>query len=183
MDGGYCIMVIHDISPADALRRFGADDDQISVSTWVESAIDQLRGRRRLPRRRRVRARRTLLVEEGGREGVERPDLSRGTVAASSCCSIDSNQTFLVSEDCETLATFDGNYRSDAEGADISVLEEPLFEMGIDDPDEFDEGEDNFLDDLELLCRITGIRPTVPNVTEPAHVAILPRQFSPVTQL
>jgi hypothetical protein len=183
MDGGYCITVIHDVSPDEALRRFGAEDDQVSTSTWAEllrrasyeEAYDhQVVAAFSLGSH-------TLLVENNGAEGTHRPDLSHGTFAVSSSCSINADQTFLVSRDGEILARFDEGCPSDAEGADPDVLTEPLSEMGIDDPEAFDKDDDNFLEDLELLCRVANVRPTVADVTGPAHVAILPMQFPPVS--
>lgn len=179
MDAGYCVTVIHDVDPDEALRRFGAEDAQISTSTWAE-----LLGRasREESFEHHVVAAfglgpHTLLVEDNGWEGAWRPDLSRGTFAVSSYCSINADQTFLVSQDGETLAEFEDGYASSAEGTNPGVLTEALAEMGIADIEEFDAGDDNFLEDLELLCRLAGIRPSVTDVTGPARVAILPRKL------
>ncbi|MEU7142525.1 hypothetical protein ABZ942_23950 [Nocardia sp. NPDC046473] len=54
------------------------------------------------------------------------------------------------------------------------VIEEALAAMDIDDPGVFAEDYDSFLDDIELLCQLTGARPTVADVTGPARVIILP---------
>ncbi|MQY31350.1 DUF6461 domain-containing protein [Nocardia aurantia] len=173
----YCVTVIHDVDPDEALRRFGATDAEISTATWPE-----------LLRRARYEEAdwhqvvaafalgpHTLLVEDNGWEGSNRPDLSRGTFAVSSYCSINADSVFLVSRDGDTLATFQENCPGDAEGSDIDVLTKALAEMGIDDPRAFDEDDENFLEDLELLCRVAEVRPTIADVTAPARVAILPR--------
>ncbi|MFD2418597.1 DUF6461 domain-containing protein [Amycolatopsis pigmentata] len=180
MEGGYCVTAIQDVDPDEALRRFGAEDAQISTSTWAEllrraSYEDVDVGHHVVaafgfgPH--------TLLVENVGWEGTRRPDLSRGTFAVSSYCSINADQRFLVSQDGETLAAFDDGYASYAEGANPDVLTDALAEMGIDDCEAFDADDDNFLEDLELLCRLAGVRPTVADVTGPARVAILPREL------
>ncbi|WP_155981452.1 DUF6461 domain-containing protein [Nocardia sp. BMG111209] len=182
MDSGldmeaYCVTVIHDVDPDEALRRFGVTDAEISTATWPE-----------LLRRASYEEAdwhhvvaafplgpHTLLVEDNGWEGANRPDLSRGTFAVSSYCSINADTVFLVSRDGDTLATFQENCASDAEGSDIAVLTKALSEMGIDDPGAYDEDDENFLEDLELLCRVADVRPTVADVTAPARVAILQR--------
>ncbi|WP_216892274.1 DUF6461 domain-containing protein [Nocardia alni] len=172
MDGGYCLTVIHDVDPDEALRRLGADDSQIATATWAElqrrvsdeSAYDS-----------QVVAAfglgpHALLVEDGGDQGATRPELSRGTFAVSCHFSVNADQTFLVSRDGETLATFNDGALSGAWGAEPGVIEQALAAMGIDDPDAFDDG---FLDDIELLCQVAGIRPTVADVTGAARVILL----------
>ncbi|MER7470768.1 DUF6461 domain-containing protein [Micromonospora sp. NPDC000018] len=174
----YCITVIHDVDPDEALRRFGALDTEISTATWT-----QLRRRadfEDLDSEGLIVAAfalgpHTLLVEDGGHEAVDRPDLSRGTFAVSSFSSADDDHRFLVSEDGEVLASFTYGLASLAEGADPTVLTEPLAEMGIDDIDEFDDDDDSFLDDVELLCRVAGVSPEIGDVTAPARGAILRR--------
>lgn len=179
-ESAYCVTVIHDIDPDEALRRFGARDDEISTATWTqlwrrvnyeESFMDYL-----------VVAAfalgpHTLLVEDNGYEAVDRPDLSLGTFAVSSYCSINADHRFLVSRDGKPLASFVDFIASDVEGTEPDVLTEALARMGIDDIEEFDSDDDNFLDDLELLCHLTGVWPEVADVTGPAKVAVLHRDL------
>lgn len=177
-ESAYCVTVIHDVDPDEALRRFGAEDEQIWTATWTqlwqrvnyeESYMDSnvVAAFAMGPH--------TLLVEDNGYEAVDRPDLSRGTFAVSSYCSINADHRFSVSRGGETLAHFTDFFASDAEGADPDVLTAALARMGIDDIEEFDSDDDNFLADLELLCHLTDVWPEVDDVTGPARVAILPR--------
>ena len=180
MNGVYCVTVIRDVDPDEALRRFGAEDDQISTATWPEllrrASYEEHDVHDHVVAAFAVGSH-TLLVEDNGWEAANRPDLSRGTFAVSSYCSINADQVFLVSRDGEILAEFDDNYASSAEGAEPFVVAEALAEMGIDDPEAFDADDENLLDDLELLCRVAGIRPRIADITGPAQVAILPRRF------
>ena len=50
------------------------------------------------------------------------------------------------------------------------MIEQALAAMGIDDPDAFDDG---LLDDIELLCQVAGVRPTVADITGPARAILL----------
>jgi hypothetical protein len=177
LEGGYCVTVIHNLDPDEALRRFGADDSQIATSTWAE-LLRRASYEEASPDDRVVAAfglgRHTLLVENNGYQGTNRPDLSRGTFAVSSYSSWNLDQNFLVTRDGEILATFDENMPNSAWGAEPWMVEEALSEMSIDDPAAFDDDDGRSLDDLELLCRLVGIHPTIADVTGPARVAILP---------
>ncbi len=172
MDGGYCLTVIHDVDPDEALRRFGADDSQIATATWAE--LQQRVSDENAYDSQIVAAfvlgPHALLVEDAGDQGAISPELSRGTFAVSCHFSINADQTFLVSRDGETLATFNDGAPSQVWGAEPGVIEEALAAMGIDDPDAFD---DSLLDDIELLCQVAGVRPTVADVTAPARVILL----------
>ncbi|MEU4645588.1 DUF6461 domain-containing protein [Micromonospora sp. NPDC023814] len=174
----YCVTVIHDVDPDEALRRFGALDEETSTATWAQ-----------LQRRANYEdvdsdfmivaafplGSHTLLIEDNGYEAADRPDLSRGTFAVSSYCSINNDHRFLVSRDGEVLASFTDFLASEAKGAAPAVLATALAEMGIDDIEAFDDDNDNYLDDLELLCRVAGVRPRVDDVTGRGRVAILRR--------
>ncbi len=182
LEDAYCVTVIHDVDADEALRRFGAGDEQISTSTW--SQLLRRAGYEDVGVEHHVVAAfglgpHALLVEDNGWTGARRPDLSRGTFAVSSYCSVNADQTFLVSRDGETLATFDENSPSYAVGTDPDVLVDALTAMGIDDLEAFDEDYDSDLDDLELLCRVAGVRPTIADVTAAARVAILPLRYPP----
>ncbi|PRY31651.1 DUF6461 domain-containing protein [Umezawaea tangerina] len=165
MEGVYCVTLIKDVTPDEALRRFGARD--ITTATWPE-----------LLERANVEEAdlddhvvaafalgpHVLLVEDNGREGVRRPDLSAGTFAVSSYRSVNAQADFVVSRDGVVLARLDGT----ATGADLGVLKTALAEMGVHDPGAFEAD-----GDLELLCRLTGVRPTVADMTGSARVAIV----------
>ncbi|MCM6778978.1 DUF6461 domain-containing protein [Nocardia sp. CDC159] len=176
-DGVYCLTVIHNLDPDEALRRLGADDNQIATATWAE-----------LVRRAREEnidydslvvaafslAPHTLLVADNGWWRVSCQDLSRGTFTVTSSRSIEAERNFLICQDGDTLADFADGQPSRAWGAEPWMTEEALAAMGIDDPEAFDEDDDSSLDDIELLCQLTGVRPTVADVTGPARVIILP---------
>jgi hypothetical protein len=176
LEGGYCVTVIHNVDPDEALHRFGADDGQIATSAWAD-LLRRASYEEASPDDRVVAAfglgPHTLLVENNGYQGTNRPDLSRATFAVSSYSGWNLDQDFLVSRDGEILAAFDGNKPGSAWGAEPWVVEEALSEMGIDDPAAFDDDGNRCLDDLELLCMVAGIRPTIADVTGLARVAIL----------
>ncbi|MCU1679331.1 MAG: hypothetical protein JWQ81_70 [Amycolatopsis sp.] len=174
MEHVYCVTAIRDIDPDDALRRFGASADEISTSTWTDLqkrvAFEEAYGRHIVAAF--AIGSHTLLVEDNGWRGANLPELSQGTFAVSSYCSINADTAFVVSRDGVVLAALDELAPSSAEGADPGILTEALAEMGITDPEAYDADETNFLEDLELLCRLVGVRPTVADVTGAARVAI-----------
>jgi hypothetical protein len=180
MDGVYCVTVIQDVTPDEALRRLGARDDEISTSTWPEllerASYEEADFYANIVVAAFALGPHTMLVEDNGWEGVNRPDLSAGTFAVSAYCNINAFTSFVVSRDGVVLASLEELAVSSASGADPGVLTEALLEMGIHDPDAFDEDEENFLNDLELLRRLTGVTPTVADVTGSARVAIIAKQ-------
>ncbi|WP_033293886.1 DUF6461 domain-containing protein [Amycolatopsis jejuensis] len=101
----YCVTVIHDVDPDEALRRFGADDSEISTSTWAEllrRSIHEDAFAHHVVAAFALGPH-ALLVEYNGWSGANRPELSRGTFAVSSSSSVNGDSTFLVSRDGETL--------------------------------------------------------------------------------
>jgi uncharacterized protein DUF6461 len=174
MEGVYCVTLVQDVTPDEALKRFGAPEDAIFTATWPE-LLERANFEEADVEDHVVAAfplgRHTLLVEDNGWQGVHRPDLSAGTFAVSSFRNINADTGFVVSRDGVVLASLAELEPSSAEGADPGVLTEALAEMGIDDPEAFDE--DDHLDDLELLCRLTGVSPTVADVTGPTRAAII----------
>jgi hypothetical protein len=189
-DAVYCLTVLRDVDQDEALRRMGATDEELSTDTW--SGLLK-RAKAELARfcadsgepvyvtatRYSVVAafglgRHTLLVEDNGWAGTANTPWSAGTLAVSTYRSVNSDVAFLVSRDGVFLAGLDENAPGSAFGADPEVLRQPLADMGITDPVEFDEDPGNYhaLDDIELLCRIGGIRPTVADMLAPARVAI-----------
>lgn len=177
-DSAYCVTVIHDVDPDEALRRFGARDEEIWTGTWqqlrrrvnYEDSDDDIRVVAAF-----ALGPHTLLVEDNGYEAVYRTDLSRGTFAVSSYGSINAAHLFVASRDGEVLASFVDNYAGSAGGADPGLLTPALAEMGIDDIKTFDADDENFLNDVELLCRVSGVNPRIGDVTGPARAAILRR--------
>jgi hypothetical protein len=183
-DDAYCVTVIHDVDPDEALRRFGALDEEISTATWAQlrrrANYEEVDFEAKVVAAFALGAH-TLLVEDHGYEAVNRPDLSRGTFAVSTSNNVNGDHYFLVSRDGEALAEFTDFLASGADGEDPSVLTAALSAMGIDDVEEFDLEDENYLDDLELLCRVAGVRPAMEDVTGPARVAILERLRVPAS--
>ncbi|GAA5061039.1 DUF6461 domain-containing protein [Nocardia callitridis] len=171
LDYAYSVTVIHHVDPDEALRRYGIDESRIITTTWAELQL----AREDSVVYRVVAAfglgPHTLIVEDGG-EGASQPELSEGTFAVSSYCSINADQLFLVSRDGQTLAEFDEGLPSGVWGAEPWVIEEALAVMGIDDPNVFDEDDAELLDDLELLCQLAEVRPTVADVAGPARAIL-----------
>jgi hypothetical protein len=175
MQDGYCVTAIRNVEPDEALRRLGARDEEISTATWREF-LGQARYAEAGFECCEIAAfaigSHTLLVEGNGYDAVLRPDLSLGTFAVSSYRSMDGDTAFAVCRNGEVLATVEENQLSKAHGDDPGVLTGPLAAMGIYDLEAFDDDDDASLDDLQLLCRVAGIRPTVPDVAGDARVAI-----------
>jgi hypothetical protein len=172
VEEAYCVTAIRGVDPDEALRRLGATDEQIVTATWP-----QLRDRAGfndsgVPVAAFSIGEHTVLVEDNGFLAVYRPELSRGTTAVSAYRNINALTQFVLSQDGEVVAGFDENMPSEAEGTDPGVLREPLAEMGIQDPKAYDES-DEFLDDVELLCRVAGIRPTRADILVATRGAVL----------
>ncbi|OON80128.1 DUF6461 domain-containing protein [Streptomyces tsukubensis] len=165
----YCATVVHHTTPDEALLRLGADRDRVRTGTWddlltqsevEDSGVDDVR----------VAAfalgPHTLLVEENGYAGIGSPALSRGTFAVSCYSSVNADTNFVVYRDGEVVA--DHSQEGSAEPTTPEVRA-AMAAMGADDP-----LETAFHDDLELLCRTAGIRPTVADVTGTARWVIIP---------
>lgn len=176
MDLHYCVTVIHDISPDEALRRFGVEERLVSTATWREwmrRLVHEDREADDEPVAAFALGPHTLVVEEMSRVGAS-PHLSQGTFAVSASCNIAAGTSLLVSRNGKTLAAFSGNRLDETEGDDPGVLVPALADMGIDGPEEYDPDDDVEWDNLELLCRLAGIEPTVADISGPARVTILP---------
>jgi hypothetical protein len=160
-DRVYCVTVIHDLQPDDALIRMGAQPDQIRAGTWQDLTDRAVAAFSLGPH--------TLLVEDNGFRGVHRPELSAGTFAVSCCRSIRADSTFVVFRDGAEVA----NHSYDNGSAEPSTPEvrAALAAMGADDVIDA-----AFWRDLELLCRTAGVQPTLADVTGDARIAIIPRR-------
>lgn len=159
----YCVTVIHDIEPDEALRRLGLAD--VEPGTWQELldrvAEADLGGTATAAFRLGPHA---LVVEDMGWLGVEAPRVSAGTFAVSCLANVNGLAYFRVFRDGEVVA--DHGESGDAEPT-VPEVTRALGEMGIDDP---------FQTPLrrypELLCRTAGVRPTIADVTGPCYVAM-----------
>ncbi|WP_240965476.1 DUF6461 domain-containing protein [Streptomyces zingiberis] len=165
----YCVTVIHDTAPGEALRRLGAEPGQITAGTWDElltrgEAEDS--GDDDLLVAAFALGPHTLLVEDNGRAGVVHAELSRGTFAVALYEAFSGATTFRVFRDGEVVAD-----HSENGGAEPTIPEvrAALAAMGADDAQDA-----AFEDGLELLCRTAGVRPTVADVTGTALGAIIP---------
>lgn len=187
---GFCLTVIQNVTPTEALRRFGAPADAVFTTTWPELVN---RSAATLAQEAAALGKyayqivwghcaaiafavggHALLVEDNGSEGVDSHAWSRGTRTVSTYESINADVDFVISENGEILARMSENAPSSAFGADTSVLTDPLAAMGITDPAAFDRDESNYhaLDVIELFCRAGGIRPTVDDMRRPALGAV-----------
>ncbi|MEV4968258.1 MULTISPECIES: DUF6461 domain-containing protein [Streptomyces] len=165
----YCATVVHDMTPDEALQRLGAAPDRIRIGTWddlltqseiEDCGLDDVRvGAFALGPH-------TLLVEDNGHLAMSSPELSRGTFAVSCSSSINADRDFVVYRDGEVVA--DHSEEGEAEPTTPEVLA-AMAAMGADDPQDT-----AFHDNLELLCRTAGVRPTVADVTGTARWAIIP---------
>lgn len=168
----YCASVVHDTSPDEALRRLGADPDRIRSGTWddlMTQAELEDAGVDDVCVAAFALGPHALLVEDNAWAGVNSPELSAGTFAVSCYRSINADTSFLVYRDGEVVAD---HSQEGAEEPTTREVEAALTAMGSDDP-----LESAFEDDLELLCRTAGIRPTVADVTGPARWVIIPAGF------
>jgi hypothetical protein len=167
-EGGYCTTVIHDVTPDEALRRLGARPEHITSGTWdelmtqaeiEETDLDDL-----------VVAAfalgpHTLLVENNNWAGVNAPELSRGTFAVSSYRSINADMYFRVFRDGDVVGDHSGNGTAEATTPEVDAAMEAMETDDVLDA--------VFEEDLELLCRAAGVRPTVADVTGAARWAII----------
>ena len=128
--------------------------------------------RRRRPRDHRGRSW-ECRREQFGWIPLDPQRLAPDTLAVYSSRTVNADTCFEVFRDGTPVACLDENEASSADGTEPGILLAALAAMGIDDPQAFDD-EENDLDDLELLCRVAGIRPTLEGVTGPARVAVFP---------
>lgn len=165
----YCATVVHDTTPDEALLRLGAAPDRIRTGTW-DDLLTQSEVEDRGVDDVRVAAfalgPHTLLVEDNGHFGMSSPALSKGTFAVSCSSSVNADRDFVVFRDGEVVA--DHSEEGEAEPITPEVLA-ALEAMDADDP-----LDTAFHDNLELLCRTAGVRPTVADVTGTARWVIIP---------
>jgi hypothetical protein len=164
----YCTTVIHDIEPADALRRLLGDDAEIHDGTWHDLQTQS----RELDSDWEhivVAAFRigdhTLLVEDNGWEALDRPDLSAGTFAVTCYRSINADSRFRVFRDGAVVA--DHSWDGGSAEPTTAEVRAALAAMGSDDPIQT-----AFEHDLELFCRTAGAHVPVADVTGPCLYAI-----------
>lgn len=165
----YCATVVHDTTPDEVLLRLGATPHRIRTGTW-DDLMTQSEAEDAGTDDACVAAfplgPHTLLVEDNGQLALGTPELSAGTFAVTSYKSINADSNFLVFREGEVVA--DHSEEGSAEPT-TSEVRAAMAAMGADDPQDA-----AFWDDLELLCRTAGVRPTVADVTGPARWAIFP---------
>ena len=167
-DVAYCVTVIHDVDPDTALRRIGAEPSHITTGTWAdlqeradleEAGMDPIMAAFPLGPH-------TLIVEDNGYLGIRTPRPSLGTFAVSCYASVNGASAFLVYRDGEVVG--DHSMEGGDEEATTPEVRRALAEMGADDV-----LDTAYEQDVELLCRTAGIRPTLADVSGPARIAII----------
>jgi len=168
----YCVTVLHEVRPGEALARLGAQSEDIGTGTWQDlqdmaAAADV----NDVVVAAFALGPHTLLVEDNGWQGVNSPELSQGTFAVSCYGGIKAGSFFKVFRDGAEVANHSWDNGS-PEPTTPEVLQ-ALAAMGADDVIDT-----AFEHDLELLCRTAGVHPTVSDVTGCARVAILNVEWS-----
>ncbi|WP_208878988.1 DUF6461 domain-containing protein [Streptomyces armeniacus] len=166
----YCVSVVHDVAPLDALSRLGVEPRRIRTGTWRELREHSLR--EELSLNEGIVAAfalgpHTLVVEDSmGASAAGRPELSEGTFAASFCrWYLDT--CFVVRRDGAIVAGEDWDGGT-GEGPDAPEVRRALAAMGSDDL--MDTAEEH---GVELVCRAAGVRPTAADVAGTAPGAIV----------
>lgn len=163
----YCVTVIHDVEPDETLRRLGADPSQVTTGTWSDllERADLEEAEPNTVMAAFALGPHTLLVEDNGYRAVNDSGISAGTFAVSSYMSINADFQFMVYRDGEVVDDLSDNGDGEVNSPEArSALEE----MGSED-----DLDTAFENDIELLCRIAGVRPTAVDVTGTARLAIL----------
>lgn len=166
-DTAYCATVIHDIEPADALRRLLGDEITVHDGTWAD--MQTLAGELDLDWEDNVVAafrlgRHTLLVEDNGWAARDRPELSAGTFAVTCYMSVNADSSFRVFRDGAVAA--DHTWDNGSAEPITPEVRAALAAMSAEDVMEA-----AYERDLELLCRTAGVRVTVADVTGPCVYA------------
>jgi Family of unknown function (DUF6461) len=167
-DGGYCTAVVHDVTPDEALRRLGAAPERITSGTWDELPAEahlEEAGLDDLVVAAFALGPHTLLVGDDNWTGANTPELSRGTFAVLSRRSMTANRCFLVFRDGGLVGDHSGNGAAEATTPEVSAAIEAMAADDVLDA--------VFEEDLELLCRTAGVRPTVADVTGVARWAFI----------
>lgn len=167
-EGGYCATVIHDVTPDEALRRLGAAPERITSGTWDElltQAQIEEADLGDLVVAAFALGPHALLVENNGWAGANAPELSLGTFAVSSYRSVNADTRFMVFRDGAVVGDHSEHGTAEATTAEVSAAMEAM--------EAYDVLDAVFEEDLELLCRTAGVRPTVADVTGVARWAII----------
>lgn len=168
-DSVYCMTVIHDVDPDEALRRMGAVPEQIETGTWVDLLARAAREDTDVEDTvvaAFALGPHTLLVEENGWQGVNSPELSEGTFAVSCYLSINADANFVVFRDGAVVA--DHSWDNGSAEPTVPEVRQALEAMGSEDPIDT-----AYHHDIELLCRVAGVRPTPADVTGQARTAVV----------
>jgi hypothetical protein len=165
----YCVTVVRDVQPDEALRRLGARPEQVSTGTWQDLLAQAAREEadfNDVVVAAFALGPHTLLVEENGWQGIGSPQLSEGTFAVSCYRSINADSSFVLFRDGDEVA--DHSWDNGSPEPTTSEVEQALAAMGCEDPIDT-----AFEHDLELLCRTASVRPTVADVTGLARIALI----------
>jgi hypothetical protein len=165
----YCVSVVHDLAPDEALRRLGVPPEQTMFRTWQELrqyALDQEPALNEGIVAAFALGPHSLVVEDtGGAAGLNHPELSEGTFAVS-CALRYIDKHFVVHRDGRTVA--DHNAFDGSPEPGTPEVRRALTEMGSDDVIEAVETHD-----VELLCRTAGVRPAEADVAGPVLGAFI----------
>ncbi|NJQ06518.1 DUF6461 domain-containing protein [Streptomyces lonarensis] len=190
LDDWYCVTVVRDAAPDQVLTALGAEPAEITTATEEQM-------QRRCSYEDRTGhdtaaiafalGPHTLLVESSAWEAWRSPELSEGTLAVTAY-SVMGDERFLVSRNGEAVAEYtDGAFGSPGYGdTEAGVIAPALREMGHEElaernlahqphqiSDEWDDdGDDEDVDGLELMCRVARVRPTREHVTGAGRVWI-----------
>ncbi|MEV0184730.1 hypothetical protein AB0I54_36450 [Streptomyces sp. NPDC050625] len=167
--GAYCAAVVRDVAQDEALRRAGAHPDRITTGTWrdLRRAITARAGSGECAVAAFAIGCHALLVADTGFREAARPDLSAGTLAVSCCCDAGGQFSLVVLRDGRRVA--DGG----APGRGFGVAESRRAQAGADFANVW---EAVFTHDLELLCRVAGVRPTLADLSGLARIALVVRR-------
>ncbi|WP_216893307.1 DUF6461 domain-containing protein [Nocardia alni] len=177
---GYCITMVRDVDPREALDRFGVNDETIRTAPWSElvAQVSTLEP----PEHHGVTAAfafggHTVLVEDFGYRGRSAEwtePLSQGTEAVNVYLSPSSLKLELtIIRDGQQVAFIDGDAPDDVDTDDPKLAESlARFARAALAPwDENDEPpesfEDGWVDLLQVACDYLGLRPTVSDISRP----------------
>jgi hypothetical protein len=160
-DTAYCVTLIHDIAPVEALRRLVGDEVHLHEGTWQD--MWTLAGELEADWDDTVVAtfaigRHTLLIEDNGWQAQRQPTISTGTFAVVCFRNVNAHSSFEVFREGEVVADHSFDWGS----AELSTPEvrSALLAMGSHDP-----MNTAYEHELELFCRTAGVRVTVADVT------------------
>jgi hypothetical protein len=181
LDPGFCITLVADIDPGEALHRLGVGEEAIRTAGWPE-LVEQARALtpayEYAPLAVFTIGEFTVVVEENGCRGTLgewNQALSQGTEVVNVYSSPSSgNRNLTIVRDSELRAYIDGDSPEDID-ADGEILVRRLSKLmraalkplrGAEEaPERFSDG---WVDLLQVACDYAGLRPTVYDISGPA---------------